>query len=204
MLLAECVMLKNVSFQSFACICVHSSYRQPAWLWADQSEIKTVLHENLTSFSFLYQIESFLPPQSLSVSYLKAFSSDLCWHVLCETMILVWPFMQPSFPRQWQETISSYKHYCSPSFTIMLILPSQLLWKMLVVFFFFFSCTLHILIESSYIFLFFISYVHSINPSVKESTFYCILLSVCYLLTRISISLYIYIIYICTNMYIYL
>lgn len=45
-------------------------------------KIKTVLHENLTFFSILYQIQSFPPSKPPKMSYLKAFCSDLCWRVV--------------------------------------------------------------------------------------------------------------------------
>lgn len=172
MVQAICVILKNVITLIFACICARSISARGSL--HGFGKIKTVLHNNLTFFSILHQIQSFPSPQPPKISYLKAFCSDLCWHVLWEAMVLVWSFTQPSFPIQWQEAISSNKHYCSSSCTTTLILHSQFLWKVSI----FFSYTLCVFIEWFCLrgFFFFSDFLDTLNKSVKESTFYHTLL----------------------------
>lgn len=78
---------ENISCQSFAYVCAHSLQAEAACVALGTSNgIRTFIHEDLTLFSLLYQ--SFSLPQSPSISYLKASSSDLCWHLLWETMAL--------------------------------------------------------------------------------------------------------------------
>lgn len=102
-------MLKNVSTQTFTWIGARSIWTMALGRW--KLFFMRAWPVSLCSIRYRF----FHPPQPPSISHLKAFCSDLCWHVLCETMTLVWLFPQPSFPIQWQDTISSNKHYSSSS-----------------------------------------------------------------------------------------
>lgn len=104
----QCVMLKNVSTQNFAWICAHSVWTVALGRW------KLFFMRTWPASLYCIRYRFFHPPQPPNISHMKAFYSDLCWPVLCETMALVWPFPQPSFPIQWQDTVSSNKH-CSSS-----------------------------------------------------------------------------------------
>lgn len=113
---AICVMLKNISTQSFTWICAH-------WIWTTDLGRWKLFFTRIWPISLYYiRYRFFHSSQSPTISHLKAFSSDLCWHGLCETMALVWPFPQPSFPIQWWDTISPNKDYSSSSCKTALIL----------------------------------------------------------------------------------
>lgn len=116
MVQAICVMLKNVSTQSFTWICAHLIWTMALGRW------KLFFMRIWPVAVYCIRYRFFHRPQPASISHLKVFWSDLCWHGLCETKALVWPFPQPSFPIQWQDRISSNKHYSSSSCKTALIL----------------------------------------------------------------------------------